>query len=86
MVREIDRWSEEPYYRQLAAYIRADIEAGVFAPGDPLPSEARYMQEFGLARNTVRQAFAALRESGHIETHKRRGSRVLGREHWQRES
>ena len=78
----IDRWSEEPYYRQLAAFIRAGIEAGDLAPGDQLPSEAFYMQEFGLARNTVRQALEVLRESGHIETHKRRGSRVLGREHW----
>ena len=78
----IDRWSEEAYYLQLAAIIRGQIEAGDLAPGDPLPSEARYMQEYGQARNTVRQALEVLRESGHIETHKRRGSRVLGREHW----
>jgi DNA-binding GntR family transcriptional regulator len=78
----IDRWSEEPYYRQLAAIIRAQIEAGELAPGQPLPSEQHMMDTYGLARNTVRQALAALRESGHIETRKRRGSRVLGREHW----
>jgi GntR family transcriptional regulator len=83
MARDIDRWSEEPYYAQLARFIRADIESGELQPGDPLRSEAHYMQAFGLARNTVRMALAALRESGHVETHKRRGSRVLGREHWQ---
>jgi len=79
----IDRWAEEPYYLQLARLIRAQIESGELEPGQPLASEARYMQEQGLARNTVRQALAVLRESGHIETHKRRGSRVLAREHWQ---
>lgn len=82
MVREIDRWSEEPYYAQLAAFVRADIIAGEIAPGEPLASEARYMQEYGLARNTVRQALALLRDEGYIATHKRRGSRVNPREDW----
>ena len=79
----IDRWSEEPYYLQLSAILRAQIEAGQFAAGQPLPSEQHLMDTYGLARNTVRQALGVLRESGHIETHRRRGSRVLGREHWE---
>ena len=85
MAREIDRWSEEDYYRQLARFIRADIESGEIAPGTALPSEAHYMQEFGLARNTCRQALALLRQWGYIETVKRRGSRVLPPSSWRRD-
>ena len=78
----IDRWSEEPYYLQLSAILRAQIEAGQFAAGQPLPSEQHLMDTYGLARNTCRMALAVLRDRGYIETHKRRGSRVLPPSSW----
>lgn len=72
----VDPWSAEPIYQQLAAILRAKIERGEIAPGDPLPSEAQLQQEHGVSRGTVRQAVKALRESGHVVTLPGRGSFV----------
>ena len=72
----IDRYSEEPLYRQLAAIIRARIESGDLARLDPLPSESTLEQEYGLGRDSVRKALAALREEGLIFTIQARGSFV----------
>lgn len=73
---EIDRWSEEPYYQQLAAILRGQIERGELAPGQPLPSEAAIMRRHELSRGTVRKALEVLRGEGLIETARTRGSRV----------
>ena len=80
MAREIDRWSEEPYYLQLANFLRAQIESGELEEGQALPSEPHLQQEYGLARNTVRMALGVLRDEGLIQTVHRRGSRVARRE------
>jgi len=72
----IDRYSEVPLYRQLAAIIRARIESGELARLDPLPSESTLEQEYGLGRDSVRKALAVLREEGLIFTIQARGSFV----------
>ena len=72
----IDRYSEVPLYRQLAAIIRARIESGDLARLDPLPSESTLEQEYGLGRDSVRKALAVLREEGLIFTIQARGSFV----------
>lgn len=51
-------------YKELAAEFRAQIQSGALAPGDLLPSEAALMEERGLARSTVRQAFDLLKAEG----------------------
>ncbi|GAB1823597.1 hypothetical protein HerbRD11066_67610 [Herbidospora sp. RD11066] len=68
---------DRPAYKQLADFIRADIESGKLEPGARLPSELDLMQELDLSRNTVRQAFAHLRTEGAIVTGPR-GSFVRG--------
>ncbi len=83
--REIDRWSEVPYYEQLAALLADQIRSGGLAPGEPIPSEPRLMQDYGgVARGTVRRALELLREQGWIETVYRRGSRVAPPDRWPR--
>lgn len=82
--QEIDRWSEVPYYLQLARMIRDQITSGELAPGDALASEPRYMQEHGLSRGTVRRALEVLRDEGWTESPHRRGSRVAPRDRWPR--
>ncbi|MEU4823115.1 GntR family transcriptional regulator [Actinomadura sp. NPDC023710] len=67
-----------PKYRQLAEILRARIEAGELAPGDPIPSETALEAEFDLARGTIRKAIAALREEGVIVTTRGKGSYVAG--------
>jgi DNA-binding GntR family transcriptional regulator len=89
MAGRIVRWSETPFYEQLADIIRAQIRAGGIEPVDidgevarMLPSEKYLMDRYGLSRQTVRRALEVLRETGWIETLHRRGSRV--RDDWPR--
>lgn len=51
------------------------IRSGELAPGDRLPSESQLIEEFGVARMTVRQALGVLRIEGLAEA--RHGSGVF---------
>ncbi len=57
----------ESTVEQLATAIRL----GVFVDGDQLPPERELSERLGVARNTLRDAIAALRDAGLVET--RRG-------------
>ena len=70
----------EPPHRQIAAWLRARIEAGEFLPGeDPLPSEKDLVQLFGVARDTPRRAVQVLRDEGLVVTVPQRGTYVVER-------
>jgi len=62
----VDHGSDVPPYRQLAAILRAQIEAGTLAPRSPLPSITRLQQEHGLAKGTVRKAIQLLVDDGYV--------------------
>ncbi|HET9840895.1 MAG TPA: GntR family transcriptional regulator [Nocardioides sp.] len=62
-------------YRQVAAEVRAAVEAGDYPPGSRLPSESELARSYGVARGTVRQALATLASDGVVST--RRGARRL---------
>ncbi|MGL5811398.1 MAG: FadR/GntR family transcriptional regulator, partial [Nocardioides sp.] len=47
------------------------IRLGVFPPGSSLPTERELADRLGVSRATLREAMAALREAGLVET--RRG-------------
>jgi DNA-binding GntR family transcriptional regulator len=72
----VDPWDPTPVYRQVAALLRGEVEAGRIEPGDPLPSELTVQQRYGVSRGTARAAIAALRASGHAVTLPGRGSFV----------
>jgi DNA-binding GntR family transcriptional regulator len=77
-VPQINPRAAEPPYRQIAAWLRARIEAGEFRPGeDPLPSEKDLVDMFGVARDTARRAVQALREAGLVVTVPQRGTYVV---------
>ena len=57
----------ETTVEQLATAIRL----GVFVVGEQLPAERELAERLGVSRNTLREAIAALRDSGLVET--RRG-------------
>ncbi len=59
-------------YVRIADDIRRDIASGQYAVGDPLPSVADLAVRFGVAKMTISNAMAALREEGLIQT--RQGS------------
>ena len=62
-------------YRELATELQAAVDAGTYPPGSRLPSESEVAQAYGVARGTVRQAFAVLAADGLIST--RKGARRM---------
>ncbi|MEV7908312.1 GntR family transcriptional regulator, partial [Streptomyces anulatus] len=69
-----------PVYRQVAAFIRDDIQTGRHRPRRPLPSEVHLQQEFGVARDTIRRAIGYLADLGLVRTVPGRGTFVRARE------
>jgi GntR family transcriptional regulator len=65
-----------PIYLQLVEILVGRIERGDLVPNRPLPSEGQLVQEFGIARGTVRHAIAVLREQGLVFTVPQRGTYV----------
>jgi GntR family transcriptional regulator len=65
---DYDPLAPVPRYRQIAEIIAGRIERGEIEPNRPIPSEAQVMQEFGVARDTVRHAVEVLRERGLVTT------------------
>ncbi|WP_394791748.1 histidine utilization repressor [Rhodoferax sp.] len=49
-----------PAYGQVKAFIKSHISAGSWRPGDPVPSEAALMLQFGVSRMTVNRALREL--------------------------
>ncbi|KQY26924.1 FadR/GntR family transcriptional regulator [Rhizobium sp. Root482] len=63
---------------QVAEAIRGQIEAGYYAPGDKLPTEPALVDKFGFSRTVVREAIAALRADGMVESRHGSGVFVIG--------
>ncbi len=69
MLRPITGNAFECAVEQLATAIRL----GALADGDLLPPERELSERLGISRNTLREAIAALRESGLVATRRGRG-------------
>lgn len=67
-----------PYMRVLDA-LTADIKAGTYEPGDPIPSETELCEAHGVARGTARRAVRELRERGLVVTEWGKGTFVAER-------
>lgn len=61
-------------YRQLAEILRARIARGDWAPGRRIASETDLVQQYGLARTTVRRAIAVLSDEGAVVVVPQRGT------------
>ncbi|GAA2211423.1 hypothetical protein GCM10009850_068820 [Nonomuraea monospora] len=66
---------DRPRWQQIADVLRARISSGEYPP-KYLVSEVRLVQEFGVARDTIRKAIRQLREEGLIYTVPNLGSFV----------
>jgi GntR family transcriptional regulator len=73
---EIDPEGELAPFRQLAGIIAARIARGDWQPGRPMASETQLVQEYGLARSTVRRTIALLVERGIVYVVPQRGTYV----------
>lgn len=70
-----------PLYRQLLDELRANIERGVCAPGEKLPSELELAQQYGVSVVTVRKATDELASLGLVEKKRGKGTFVAGRKY-----
>jgi GntR family transcriptional regulator len=73
----IDPTARTAPYEQLGRIILERIKSGTYPHGSRLPSESDFMEEFELARGTVRRTMAWLRDQGAVETVPTRGTYVL---------
>lgn len=73
---EIDHDAPLTPYRQLAEILRARIERGDWSPGRAIQSETQLVQQYGIARSTVRRAIALLAEDGTVFVVPQRGTYV----------
>jgi DNA-binding FadR family transcriptional regulator len=63
-------------YDQIAARLRAEIASGALAPGSRLPSERDLARALEVGRPSVREAIAALKNDGLVETRAGAGTYV----------
>lgn len=75
----LDAASDRAVFRQIADQLRSAISTGQLREGDQLPSEARLMEHYGVARMTVRNALQLLEAEG--LTHAEHGRGVYVRRH-----
>jgi GntR family transcriptional regulator len=68
-----------PLYRRIAGDLREAIHRGELGPGSQLPTEEELRQRYGVSRNTVRLALAALANEGVISSTPGRGTFVRER-------
>ncbi|WP_345817351.1 GntR family transcriptional regulator (plasmid) [Paraburkholderia sp. PREW-6R] len=57
-------------FEEVALQIRSQLSRGELRPGDRLPAERDLAEQFGLSRNTVREALRTLEISGVLEFRK----------------
>ena len=75
----IDSGSHVPIYLQIADAVRAAVAAGVYRPGDPLPSLRAMATDIHVNPNTVQRAYDELDREGLIYAQRGRGLFVAER-------
>jgi GntR family transcriptional regulator len=69
----IDPRSHLPIYRQIAEEVRAAVAAGIYRPGEVLPSLRAMAVEIQVNPNTVQRAYDELEREGLIYSQRGRG-------------
>lgn len=75
-IRNLDKNSSVPLYRQLSARLASKIQNGEYKTGDKLPSERELSEQLNVSRITARQAIEELLERGLIYRERGRGTFV----------
>ena len=55
-------------YEKVVEKLKESISKGEILPGDPLPSERQLMDDFGVSRSSLREAFRVMELLGLIES------------------
>ncbi len=69
----VDPSSPVPIFRQIAGYVRRAVAAGVYRPGEMIPSLRAMALELTVNPNTVQRAYEELEREGLIHARKGRG-------------
>lgn len=80
MKRKIDRNSKLPLYTQVENALMAMLEQVPYCDGEYLPGENALMEEFSVARHTIRSALQSLSDKGLITRERGRGTKKRPRE------
>ena len=75
----VDPASDRAVFRQIADHLRTAIARGRLREGEQIPSEARLMEHYGVARMTVRNALRLLQDEGLLIAEHGRGVYVRAR-------
>lgn len=67
-----------PVYKQVISQIEQKIISGEFAPGYQLPSMNELASKLDISKETIKKAYAILRDKGVIEPHQGKGFYVRG--------
>jgi GntR family transcriptional regulator len=67
------------FYEQIVRDLREQIRRGELAPGAQIPTETELMAQYGVSRNTVRNAVKRLTSAGLLDTVSTRGTFVRER-------
>ena len=78
-LEDLDPTSDRAVFRQIADQLREAIRRGTFPEGEKVPSEAKLMEHYGVARMTVRQALQVLQSEGLVIAQHGRGVFVRNR-------
>jgi GntR family transcriptional regulator len=76
MFDSIDPKSALPIYRQITDQIRWRVAAGVFAPGDRLPSVRELASQLLVNPNTIAKVYRDLERDGLLETRRGDGTYI----------
>jgi GntR family transcriptional regulator len=79
LTEHIDPASDRSVYKQIADHLREAMARGGLREGEQLPSEARLMEHYGVARMTVRNALRILQDEGLTTAEHGRGVYVRAR-------
>lgn len=74
----IDGEAGQPLYRQISRALQNAIAAGQHPVGSVLPTEIEISQQFGVCRQTVRDALRILSDAGIVRRRRRVGTVVIG--------
>lgn len=77
-IKAVDRASATPLWAQLRTDIERRLRSGEFA--DAFPSEMALVDQYGVSRQTVREALRRLRESGLVHAGRGRAPKVADAE------
>jgi len=72
----VDPTSHVPLYEQIVEYVRGLVAAGVYRPGEALPSIRALALELVVNPNTVQRAYQELERQGLLHTRKGLGAFV----------